>query len=287
MSIGGEEYGERSRAGEGDSAYDDAPSRLTTRTRLPDGEGGNSRPPARPGRSLVTVVGVIVLLIAAIAFANRGGGDGSGSGDTGDDKPGPNAQPTAPTGEHPVKDSQSGIAAHFPHTKQGAESAGANYAVALGGSGMFTDSERAKIVSALYSPSVAKKREKDLDKAYSNPKLLKNIGLKKNGTAPDGSTFISRVNPVGTKVEEYGGDTSTVSVWYSSLFGIAGEKSKNPVSESWYTDTFKLKWTDGDWKVTDYKQKDGPTPVGHDQPASSAKKMADAVKKYGGFTYAR
>ncbi|MFE1842779.1 hypothetical protein ACFW8Z_04800, partial [Streptomyces sp. NPDC059515] len=53
-----------------------------TRTRLPEGEGGGPYGGARrtgrsSSRSLVTVVGVVVLLIAAIAFANRGG-DGSG-----------------------------------------------------------------------------------------------------------------------------------------------------------------------------------------------------------------
>jgi hypothetical protein len=288
MSIGGEGYGERDRTGDEGAAggYGRGPAALTTtRTRLPDGEGGGGRPPVRPGRSLVTIVGVVVLLIAAIAFANQGG-DGGGEDGAGD-KPGGEAQPTAPTGQKPVKGGKGGIPSGFPKSQQGAESAAANYAVALGGDGMFDDAERKKIVEAVYAPDIAEKRADDLDGVYKDPKFLTKIGLKENGEAPSGSTFISRTNPVGTKVVKFGSSSAKVSVWYSSLFGLAGEGSKTPVTESWYTNTFDLKWTGDDWKVSDFKQKDGPTPVGRDQAASSAKEMAEAVEGYGGFTYAR
>lgn len=59
------------------------------------------------------------------------------------------------------------------------------------------------------------------------------------------------------------------------------------MSESWYTTTYQLKWINGDWKVTDFTQKDGPVPVGRDQKASTADDMTKAVEEYGGFTYAR
>lgn len=79
MSFG-DEYeggGGRGRGGRGGAER--------TRTRFPGNEpaddfgddfGGPARRPPRSSRSLVTVVGVVVLLIAAIAFANRSGGDG-------------------------------------------------------------------------------------------------------------------------------------------------------------------------------------------------------------------
>ena len=79
-----------------------------------------------------------------------------------------------------------------------------------------------------------------------------------------------------------------MSVWYTGLFGLAGRGSTNPVTESWFTNTFKLKWTGGDWKITDLTQKDGPAPVSGDEAAaSSADDIAKAVEEYGGFTYAR
>ncbi|MEU2794612.1 hypothetical protein [Streptomyces sp. NPDC007100] len=259
-----------------------------TRTRLPDGGdpyGAGRRP--RTGfssRNLVTVVGVVVLLIAAIAFANRGGGEPSGADGAAKDA---DSQATAPTGTKPVTGKNGGIATGFAKTEQGAQSAAANYAVALNSDGMYTKDRRQTIVTTVYAPSVAAARKDDLDKVYSDPKFLGRIGLKPDGRAPDGTTFVSRANPVGTKTEKFSGTTAKVSVWYSALFGIAGTDSKNPVAEGWYTNTFDLQWIDGDWKITDFTQKNGPAPVGRDQAASSAEEMSKAVQGFGGFTYAR
>ncbi|MYS75978.1 hypothetical protein GTY88_36975 [Streptomyces sp. SID5926] len=249
-----------------------------TRLRLPEDEGGPRRGGRSSSRSLVTVVGVVVLLIAAIAFANRGGSDSASGEDGAGDKPKTSA--TAPSGTRPV---QSG----FAHDAQGAQSAAANYAVALGSDGMFDKARRHGIVSAVYAPDVAAARQTDLDGAYSSAKFLANIGLDKNGKAPAGQTFVSRVIPVGTKATKSSAEEATVEVWYTSLFGLSGGNSTNPVTESWYTTTYQLTWTNGDWKVTDFQQKDGPVPIGRDQRASTADDMTKAVEEYGGFTYAR
>lgn len=285
MSIGGEGYGERDRTGEegAGAPYGRGPADLTTRTRLPDVEGG-TRQPTRPGRNVITVVGVVVLLIAAIAFANRGGG---GSGD--DEKAGKGggeAQPTTPTGQKPVKGGEGGIASGFPQSQQGAESAAANYAVALGGDGMFNKDSRHDIVDAVSAPSSLDKLQAGFDADYSES-LNKKIGLDDEGKAPSGATFVNRTVPAGTTLRDYGSNAATVAVWCTGLFGVAGEESTKPVKNSWFTVTFKLKWTDGDWKVTDSAQKDGPTPVNGDSPISGAEEISKAVDEYGGFTYAR
>ncbi|MFE6775918.1 hypothetical protein [Streptomyces sp. NPDC057702] len=269
-----------------------------TRTRLPDGDGEafgtarRPRPTTKPSRGLLTIVTVVVLLIAAIAFANRGDGDGesdggSGGGSGGDK--GPRAQPTAPTGQRPVtgKDTTTGIATGFPRTEQGAQSAAANYAVALGSVEMYTQDTRHAIVNTVYAPDVATARQAPLDKVYSGERLRTAIGLDKDGKAPKGMTFVCRTSPIGTRIVDFADNTASVAVWYSTLVGLAGENSKRPVTEGWYTKTFELKWINGDWKVADYQQQDGPTPVGRDQTASSAEEMADAVQGFGGFTYAR
>jgi hypothetical protein len=261
-----------------------------TRTRLPD-PGGDVYGGARRGsrsssRSLVTVVGVIVLLIAAIAFANRGG-DEDASTKTDNTGSQPEAASTAASGEKPVQSKSGGIPTGYAHDAQGAESAAANYSVALGSADMFNEAGRHKIVNTVYAPDVAAARQADLDSAYSNESFLTKIGLSKDGTAPTGQTFVSRVVPVGTKVTSSNASHATVEVWYTSLFGLSGESSTNPVSESWYTTTYQLTWVDSDWKVTDFQQKDGPVPVGRDQKASTADDMTKAVEEYGGFTYAR
>lgn len=261
-----------------------------TRTRLPDRDsdpyGSRRRGGRSSSRGLVTVVGVVVVLVAAIAFANRGSDDsGSTSGAAGS---APKASTTAPSGEDPVRSTDAtGIPSGFAHTQQGAESAAANYSVALGSTEMFSTAQRHAIVDAVYAPNVATERQADLDSAYSSKKFLSNIGLNDDGSAPSGQTFISRVVPVGTKATAASTDDATVEVWYTSLFGLSGEASTNPVSESWYTTTYELKWISDDWKVTDFQQKDGPVPVGRDQQASTADDMTKAVEEFGGFTYAR
>ncbi|PNV33908.1 hypothetical protein C1708_17515 [Streptomyces sp. DH-12] len=257
-----------------------------TRTRLPEGSGdpyGGARRHGRSSsRSLVTVVGVVVLLIAAIAFANRGGGDSDA--EEGSDSP--KAAATAPSGEKPVSTKAAGIPTGFTHDRRGAESAAANYAVALGSADMFTKTRRDAILQSIIVPARVADFEATLDKAYT-PEFNKNVGLNEDGTTPEGLTFVSRTSPVGTKVTESSSDTATVEVWCSGLLGLAGESSTNPVTNSWFTITMQLEWTDGDWKIVTHSQKDGPTPVPGDQRASSADEMAKAVQEYGGFTYAR
>ncbi|MEV6960913.1 hypothetical protein AB0M97_17295 [Streptomyces sp. NPDC051207] len=259
-----------------------------TRTRLP-GAGGDVYGGARRGgrsssRSMVTVAGVVALLIAAIAFANRGGDD-SAPGETAADKP--ESAATAPTGRRPVGAKAGGIPTGYAHDAQGAQSAAANYSVALGSADMFTTARRKEIVETVYAPDVAAARQAELDKAYASEKFLTNIGLEKDGSAPVGQTFVSRVIPVGTKVTASGSAETKVEVWYTSLFGLSGDNSKNPVTESWYTTSYTLRWVGNDWKVTDLQQKDGPVPVGGDQRVSTADDMTKAVEEYGGFTYAR
>lgn len=265
-----------------------------TRTRLPEGEGagddvyGGVRRSSRPGgrtssRSLVTVVGVVVLLIAAIAFANRGGDDSSAEG--GDGKK-PEAASTAPSGEKPVGGRNGGIAAGFPKTEQGAQSAAANFAVPLGSAEMFDKSKRDAILNTVMAPSSVAKFQAELDRAYTAP-FFKNVGLNEDGTTPKGYQFVSRTTPIGTKVTGFSDGKASVEVWCSGLLGLAGEKSTKPVTNSWFTITMKLEWINGDWKAVTHSQKDGPAPVPGDERASNSDEIAKAVEGYGGFTYAR
>lgn len=261
-----------------------------TRTRLPDDPYGGARRGGRSSsRSLVTVVGVVVLLIAAIAFANRGDGDNSSStssssNTTTDNQPATSS--TAATGTKPVATKNAGIPTGFAHTRQGAESAAANYATALGSDGMFNTAARHSIVQTVADPSVLNSMQSGFDTDYSAD-FLKKAGLTTDGTAPKGSTFVSRTLPAGTKTTSYSDSAATVEVWCNGLFGMAGETSTNPVTSNWFTVTMKLNWSGGDWKVLESSQKTGPTPVTGDNPASGTDEISKAVKEFGGFTYAR
>ncbi|MGW1844806.1 hypothetical protein [Streptomyces sp. NPDC001966] len=278
-------------SGRTDDAYSTIGGTRQTRTRLPDGEGGDGysapRRPARASRSLITMAGVVVLLIAAIAFANMGGGRGDGNDrDSGSAGSKPEAASTAATGTKPVTGKNGTIPSGFAHDEQGAQSAASNYAVALGSVGMFNADTRRSIVETTHDPAVVENLLTALTKAYS-PGFLKNVGLNEDGTTPSGLTFVSRTVPVGTKVIERSGDTATVEVWCTGLVGMAGQGSTKPVTATWFTISEKLKWVGGDWRIESSSQKEGPTPVNGDNRASTADEIAGAVEGYGGFTYAR
>ncbi|MDQ0787848.1 hypothetical protein QFZ64_003345 [Streptomyces sp. B3I8] len=295
MSPGDERgYGDASSRG-GDGGYGDGGYGGTgqTRTRLPDRPGdvygGARRGRGGASRSMVTVVAVVVVLIAAIAFANRGGSGGKDGGSSSDGaRSGGKAAsaPTSATGKRPVGTRTSGIPTGYAHDQQGAQSAATNYAVAMGGTGMFNKDTRHVIVDTVYTKAAAGKLQGVMDDAYS-PSFLDRLGLKPDGSPPSGSTFVSRTVPVGSKVKDYTNDTASISVWYMGLLGMAGAGSTDPVTSSWSTWTFDLRWTDGDWKIVSDSQKDGPTPVPGDDKAAASDEISKAVEEYGGFTYAR
>ena len=259
-----------------------------TRVRLPDADpyGGTGRRPGRSSsRSMITVVGVVVVLIAAIAFANRGG-DGSSSESPGPEGNKPKATSTAATGTKPVQSKTGEIPTGYAHTEQGAQSAAANYAVALGSTGMFHKDSRHTLVDTVYTAGAAAKLQTAMDQAYSAD-FLARMGLDADGNAPEGNTFVSRLVPVGTTVQTYSDSAAKVAVWYMGLIGMSGANTTDPVTSSWKTWTFDLSWTDGDWKISADTQKDGPAPVPGDDQAATSDEISKAIEEFGGFTYAR
>ncbi|WP_329411394.1 hypothetical protein OG802_16740 [Streptomyces sp. NBC_00704] len=282
MTPGDEhDYGEPARTEEG-RGYGG------TRLRLPENDpyGGARKGGRSSSRGLVTVVGVVVLLIAAIAFANRGGGDSPSTSTGGGEPDKPAATSTAATGTKPVQSKTGGVPSGFAHTQQGAESAAANFAAALGSTGMFRKDSRHDLVDTVYTAATAAKLQPAMDQAYSAGFLAK-MGLDADGNAPTGDTFVSRVVPVGTTARSYSDSTAKVDVWYLGLIGMSGTTSTDPVTSSWKTWTFDLQWTDGDWKIVRDTQQDGPAPVPGDDPAATSDVISKAIQEYGGLTYAR
>ncbi|WP_354641808.1 hypothetical protein [Kitasatospora camelliae] len=263
-----------------------------TRTRLPVAEqpvhpGGGRQ--ARPLRTLLTILAVVALLVLAISVANRGKADPSSSGSPSTDRaattaPGPGT--TAPSGQQPVTTTANGIANSFPHTDQGAQSAAANYAVALGSAEMFRTDTRHTIVATVADPTVTAGLQSRLDQAF-NAETLTRFGLDGQGRAPKGLTFVSRIVPVGTRTTNTADTATKVEVWCTGLYGLAGEGSTNPVSQDWYTLTVTMRWSGNDWKLTDFSRASGPAPVPGDQQAATAQEITNAVQQFGGFRYAR
>ncbi|MET9469058.1 hypothetical protein ABZY44_30535 [Streptomyces sp. NPDC006544] len=257
-----------------------------TRTRLPESSSdphGSPRRTPRASRGLIAVVGVVVLLIAAIAFANQS--HTPQDPPPASDKP-QATNPTAATGVPPVDTKSAGIPKGFARSEQGAQSAAANYSVALVSADILKPGVRSQIVRQVFVTDKVAELETRLDRAYGKA-FLDQAGLDANGNAARGLTYISRTVPVGTKTVSYSETTATVEVWCTGVFGTAGIGSNNPVSNDWFTMTLTLRWADNDWKVESFAQKDGPAPVNADRLISTAEEISKAAAEFGGFTYAR
>ncbi|BAJ30136.1 MULTISPECIES: hypothetical protein [Kitasatospora] len=264
-----------------------------TRTRLPVAEqnapaGGR---PARPLRTLLTVLGIVTLLVVAVAVANRDkpAVDRTATTTSGDRAPaGAGASPdrTAASGQQPVGTAVNGIGTGYPHTDQGAQSAAANYAVALGSTDMFRADSRRTVLTTIADPTAVQTLQTRLDQAFT-PETNARYGLSAEGRAPVGMTFISRAIPIGTKLANYSDTGTKVEVWCNSLVGMTGKASEIPVTASWYTLDITMRWTGSDWKIIDYSRKAGPAPLPADQQAATSEEISGAVQQFGGFRYAR
>jgi hypothetical protein len=232
------------------------------------------------------VLGVVALLVAAISFANRDKPEPGGTGAGAPTEGRASATPTAASGQQPVDTTSNGIPVGYPRTNQGAQSAAANYAVALGSAAMFNTGSRHAIIAAISDPAIGAALQSRLDSAFS-PATAAKYGLDAQGTAPTGLAFISRTIPVGSRTEELTAATARIAVWSNGLIGLAGQGSTQPVAENWFTLTLSLRWVGNDWKLTDYRQQAGPAPVTGDQQAADADQIRSAVEQYGGFRYAR
>ncbi|MEU9077786.1 hypothetical protein [Kitasatospora sp. NPDC048538] len=262
-----------------------------TRTRLPVGEQPSSQPSqrqARPIRTLMTVLAVVTLLVVAISIANRDKPDPRTTGPSAD-----RAAPTAPagagpapSGDQPVGTTANGIGSGYPHTDAGAQSAAANYAVAVGSADMFRTDSRHTIIATIADPGAAPALQTRLDQGFGGDTAAR-YGLDAQGRAPKGLTFVSRTVPVGTKSTGYNDGDAKVEVWCTGLTGLAGEHSVQPVTTNWFTLTLSLHWTGSDWKLTDFTSKQGPAPMPGDQQAATAEEITGAVQQFGGFRYAR
>jgi hypothetical protein len=232
----------------------------------------------------VTVVGVVVVLVAAIAFANRGSDDSPSAGAGGST---PKSSTTAASGKDPVRTTdQNGIPSGFAHTQEGAESAAANYAVVLVSADILKPVRRTEIVQQVFVAGQQATMNAKFDKAYST-QFLSDLGLDANGNPTGDSTYVSRTTPVGTKTAAFSDTDATVEVWCTGVFGSTGDSSTTPVSNDWFTMTLQLSWADNDWKVGGFSQKDGPTPVNGDNQVSTSDAISKALEEFGGFTYAR
>jgi hypothetical protein len=211
--------------------------RTSSQRQVSEKTAGAGTPHRGSQRGLITIVAIVVLLIAAIALANRGWSSGD----------------SAAAADDP-------LATEIPHSRQGAQSAAAKFAAALGGEAMYNTEDRHGIVQAIADPENRGALQTAFDASYTAA-FNKRIGLDEDGRAPAGATFVNRTMPAGVTVTRYRSEEATVNVWCSGLFGLTGKNVKQiPVETSWFTITMTLRWTDDGWKASESTQQDGPEP---------------------------
>jgi hypothetical protein len=249
--------------------------RPRTRLLLPDAPPAAHRHDG-PRRRSTIVAGVVVCAVMALGVASEWLGGSHRRGTTAP----PAAQPE-PQGAVPAPAAGSA----YPNSRDGAQSAAANYVVQLGGAEMFDTERRRDVVRRIADPAVEPALQQQFDTAFAA--VLSNFGLDDRGRPPRGLTLVSRALPVGVRIVDYSDSSARVAVWTTGIIGLAGATSTRPVAEAWSTTTVTLRWTGSDWKWVSFTQQDGPTPISGLQPPSSAREVADAVATFGELHYAR
>jgi len=180
---------------------------------------------------------------------------------------------------------RAGVPVGYAPTKEGAQSAAVNYAVAYGSADMFVPEFRHAIVATIVEPALRQELSKELDQAFTS--VGKGYQLDESGQPPDGLTFVSRTAPIGVRLVAFGDGRATVEVWTTGIIGLAGEGSSTPLTEAWTTATVRLHWTEKDWKWVSFTQRDGPVPVSGLQAASNAADLVAGVRDFAELRYAR
>ncbi len=80
-----------------------------------------------------------------------------------------------------------------------------------------------------------------------------------------------RVAPMAVRVDEESPERVRVDVWFVGV--VAGRNL--PTYEEWITESYRLVWERGDWRVASLSETSGPRPdVGYQEPASAAEMSA-------------
>lgn len=184
---------------------------------------------------------------------------------------------TAPAAGQPITSAPVSGGGSNVRTEAGARAAAIRFLTAYGSPAMYDADRRGEIVGDITSPSLRGQLQGQVDEAFGL--AAKNLGLDRRGTTPDGE-LVARTVPVGVRVLAYDRDQAVVEIWATGLLGIAGLASRNPVQETWSTETVALEWTPEGWRWAGLKHADGPAPIGSAQVPADADVIAQAARDF-------
>lgn len=171
--------------------------------------------------------------------------------DTGDD-PERGEQPSADVGPTRTVD---GVPVGYERSRGGAVAAALNYGRVSARPEFVTDpGRRMEILRTLATPEAARRYEKQGAAALAS---LAETPLYR--ATREGTPTIWQTTPLGYRVERYSDDEAVVMAWSVGTFGVGDA----PPRAIFGSDTARLRWRDGDWKLAGDagREEQGPTPA--------------------------
>jgi hypothetical protein len=209
----------------------------------------------RPGRiswrTAVALLAVVVVAMVAGA-ALRGAGVPSGTAEAGrspaTERAGDGRGGDGDDSGHPDDSHDAGVEGGFARDEAGAVAAALEYATAAQNWLYLSDEQVAESASAVVVPEV----RDDLV-----AELVDQVGLLRDELVESSGTVWFVLAPLATRVDSYSPDRAVVRVWQVRVLsadGVAVPQS------GWQTLRFELAWDDGDWRIADTAEVEGPTP---------------------------
>ena len=236
------------------------------------------------------VVGVVVLLIAAIAFANQGGGRRVGRAGSEKKPDAAGAGPTAATGTKPVQGKNGTIASGFAQTSRGRRARRRTTRWRWASADMFEpDEARRHRQHGRRDHASADAPGRRSTRPTPTELPQQTSASNDDGSAASGLTFVSRTIPVGTKVDasrRRRRDRRGLVHRRCSAWQARAPPSRSPTTGSPSRCEAPVGRT-ATGRSRLLARRTGPAPVDGDNRASTRRRDRGAVEEYGGFTYAR
>ena len=162
-------------------------------------------------------------------------------------------------------------------TEPGAVAAAIRILGLYGSPEMYDPARRHELVERTAAAAVREQLQGQLDAAFAL--TARSLGVDDTGRSTSGM-LVARAIPVGQRIVAYTPDRAVVAVWTTGLLGIAGASSRNPVQESWSTETVTLTWEGDAWHWLELQHQPGPAPVGSPQVPATSERIAAAHKDF-------